>query len=338
VLTNARGEVLRRVLYKPYGEALLPAEPSPNGVPEFGFTGQRFEGGLGIYDYGARFYDPTLGRFLQPDEIVQDPFNPQSLNRFSYVLNSPVNLVDPTGNQSAGYYGETGGPFPQPTGWIDPGISPYASFPGGSRGPGSGPLRHLPMDPASVSARQEAADRIAQWVENHSWQMKRTSSQPTQQLPKLTIPDLQTGDVLLTGDGGLARYLKGTGEYGHAAIVLEARGESLTVLSSDNQGVYIRDNTYSGVGGRSFDVFRVPGINQADLRAYSENLFTGGGLEQYFGDEGANVCSSVCARALEAARGPRVDRSLGGVVTPQSLGRVLGPPIGQVYVPLRSLP
>jgi hypothetical protein len=64
VLTNARGEVLRRVLYKPFGEALLPAEPSPNGVPEFGFTGQRFEAGVGIYDYGARFYDPALGRFL----------------------------------------------------------------------------------------------------------------------------------------------------------------------------------------------------------------------------------------------------------------------------------
>ena len=78
VLTNARGEVLRRVLYQPYGEALLPAEPSPNGVPEFGFTRQRFEAGQGIYDYGARFYAPALGRFLQPDALVKVPSIPRA--------------------------------------------------------------------------------------------------------------------------------------------------------------------------------------------------------------------------------------------------------------------
>jgi large repetitive protein len=33
------------------------------------FTGQRWEASLGLYDYRARFYDPTLGRFLQPDPI-----------------------------------------------------------------------------------------------------------------------------------------------------------------------------------------------------------------------------------------------------------------------------
>jgi RHS repeat-associated protein len=37
------------------------------------FTGQRWEASLGLYDYRARFYDPTLGRFLQPDPIVPEP-------------------------------------------------------------------------------------------------------------------------------------------------------------------------------------------------------------------------------------------------------------------------
>jgi RHS repeat-associated protein len=56
----------------------------------------------GIYDYGARWYDPELGRFLQPDSIVPEPFNPQSLNRYSYVMNDPVNRVDPTGQLKIG--------------------------------------------------------------------------------------------------------------------------------------------------------------------------------------------------------------------------------------------
>jgi hypothetical protein len=38
-----------------------------------------------------------LGRFIQPDSIVPEPGNPQSLNRYSYVLNNPLRYTDPTG-------------------------------------------------------------------------------------------------------------------------------------------------------------------------------------------------------------------------------------------------
>ena len=54
--------------------------------------------GLGIYDYGARFYSPKLGRFLSADTIVPNVHNPQDLNRFSYVLNNPIRYNDPTGH------------------------------------------------------------------------------------------------------------------------------------------------------------------------------------------------------------------------------------------------
>jgi RHS repeat-associated protein len=55
-------------------------------------------GAGGIYDYGARFYDPALGRFLQPDASVPDPLSPQSLDRYSYVRNNPLGRIDPTGS------------------------------------------------------------------------------------------------------------------------------------------------------------------------------------------------------------------------------------------------
>jgi RHS repeat-associated protein len=92
VLTNTEGTELARVLYKPFGETV------EGTAPEFGFTGQRFEGSFGIYDYGARFYDPELGRFLNADSEIPEAGDPQSLNRYSYVRNNPVNRVDPTGN------------------------------------------------------------------------------------------------------------------------------------------------------------------------------------------------------------------------------------------------
>jgi hypothetical protein len=46
----------------------------------------------------ARFYSPYINRFIQPDSIVPNPSNPQSLNRFSYVYNNPVRFNDPTGH------------------------------------------------------------------------------------------------------------------------------------------------------------------------------------------------------------------------------------------------
>jgi len=55
---------------------------------------------LGLYFYRARWYDPALGRFTQPDTIVPKPENPQAYNRYSYVYNNPLRYVDPTGHFS----------------------------------------------------------------------------------------------------------------------------------------------------------------------------------------------------------------------------------------------
>jgi RHS repeat-associated protein len=61
------------------------------------FTGQEKDQETGLYYYGARYYDPAVGRFISPDSIVSDPINPQSLNRYTYVLNNPLRYTDPTG-------------------------------------------------------------------------------------------------------------------------------------------------------------------------------------------------------------------------------------------------
>jgi len=55
-----------------------------------------------LYYYGARWYDPYISRFTQPDTIVPDPADPQGYNRFSYVNNNPLNLIDPSGHGPTG--------------------------------------------------------------------------------------------------------------------------------------------------------------------------------------------------------------------------------------------
>jgi hypothetical protein len=55
----------------------------------------------------ARFFVPGIGRFASADTIVPDPANPQSLNRYAYSLNNPVNYVDPSGHYAANVNGSS---------------------------------------------------------------------------------------------------------------------------------------------------------------------------------------------------------------------------------------
>ncbi len=97
--------ILSQHTYRSFGETV--PDGGQNYTPEYGFTGQRFDEELEIYDYGARWYDPAFGRFLQPDALVPDPLDPQSFNPYTYVLNDPVNRIDPTGNLTITTYGGT---------------------------------------------------------------------------------------------------------------------------------------------------------------------------------------------------------------------------------------
>ena len=100
------------------------------------FTGQRRDATIGLYDYNARWYDPALGRFVQPDPLVPDPGNPQALNRYTYVYNNPLRYTDPTGRCAES---GLGGPLIS-VGCDESGIGRYSesgfiSFYGGEAGP-----------------------------------------------------------------------------------------------------------------------------------------------------------------------------------------------------------
>ncbi len=62
-----------------------------------GYTGHEQLDDSGLIHMNGRIYDPELGRMLSPDPFVQVPEYSQNFNRYSYVMNNPLNLTDPSG-------------------------------------------------------------------------------------------------------------------------------------------------------------------------------------------------------------------------------------------------
>jgi RHS repeat-associated protein len=80
------------VNYLPFGETRAGNVPTDKL-----FTGQRLDS-TGLYYYGARYYNPIIGRFLSPDGVSPDLNNPQSFNKYAYCFNNPLKYNDPTGH------------------------------------------------------------------------------------------------------------------------------------------------------------------------------------------------------------------------------------------------
>ncbi len=95
VTANSSGAQISKLLYRPWGETRYSSGSTPT---TWRFTGQREDATIGLYYFNARYLDPQLGRFTQPDTIVPEPGNPQALNRYSYVTNRPTIAIDPTGH------------------------------------------------------------------------------------------------------------------------------------------------------------------------------------------------------------------------------------------------
>ncbi|MFH1231474.1 MAG: RHS repeat-associated core domain-containing protein [Planctomycetota bacterium] len=121
VVTDENGNQAQYCEYTPYGTLARnePVNPKTRSPVHHYFTGKELDS-TGLYFYGARYYDPEIGRFITADTIVQSPYDPQSLNRYSYCRNNPINYVDPSGHswwksvknffsKWGGLFGMTGG-------------------------------------------------------------------------------------------------------------------------------------------------------------------------------------------------------------------------------------
>jgi RHS repeat-associated protein len=104
-LTDNLGSVLRVIdssgvavnsySYDPFG---VTTSSSAGVAQPFGYTGAHTNPATGLLHLGARYYDPTLGRFTQPDPSRQET------NDYLYAGGTPINHVDPTGESLKPFY------------------------------------------------------------------------------------------------------------------------------------------------------------------------------------------------------------------------------------------
>ncbi|MCC7309115.1 MAG: hypothetical protein IT173_16255 [Acidobacteria bacterium] len=108
VTTNERGVVVNRRDFMPFGEEINGVGGRTTGL-NYGsdsvrqkFTGYERDNESALDFAQARYYNSSHGRFTSVDPYTpsQKVSNPQSLNRYSYVLNDPLNSVDPSGLMS----------------------------------------------------------------------------------------------------------------------------------------------------------------------------------------------------------------------------------------------
>jgi RHS repeat-associated protein len=110
-LSSTAGALANNYTYDSFGKLTASTGSLTNSLR---YTGREFDVEIGLYFYRARYYDPSVGKFLNEDPIRFLG----GMNLYRFTSNDPANMIDPTGFCPCG-----GGPSAQSkywTGWGDP--------------------------------------------------------------------------------------------------------------------------------------------------------------------------------------------------------------------------
>jgi RHS repeat-associated protein len=93
VVVDSDGDLINHVTYDSFGN--ITAQTNPTAYFRFGYTGREVDTETGLMYYRSRYFDSTNGLFISEDAIG---FLAGDVNLYRYVLNSPLNFVDPSGH------------------------------------------------------------------------------------------------------------------------------------------------------------------------------------------------------------------------------------------------
>jgi RHS repeat-associated protein len=91
--SNSSASIIEINNYSPTGEIT-----SGGNKSKYTYEGKEYDKTTGMTDYNFRMYQSSTMQFTQPDSIIQNTFDPQSLNRYAFERNNPIKNTDPTGH------------------------------------------------------------------------------------------------------------------------------------------------------------------------------------------------------------------------------------------------
>ncbi|RIE03934.1 polymorphic toxin-type HINT domain-containing protein [Cohnella faecalis] len=94
-IVDTAGVVKNSYKYDEWGNIDTQSETVDN---MFKYAGEMYDKETGLYYLRARYYDPSIGRFISKDSYEGDLANPLTLNLYTYVYNNPMMYLDPSGN------------------------------------------------------------------------------------------------------------------------------------------------------------------------------------------------------------------------------------------------
>jgi len=158
---QASGTASALYTYGPFGE------PDVDAGVRFRFTGQQYLSELGLSYFKARFYSPSLGRFLQTDPVGHT----DELNLHTYANNDPINATDPTGESpmhlAAAVVGGVGGVlFQAGADLVTWKLSSRGDYAGALVGGAAGGAAAVTCGPACAGAVGSAASSVTRQLVN----------------------------------------------------------------------------------------------------------------------------------------------------------------------------
>ena len=95
LITAADGSVVENTFYSPYGEIISGGKNS-----RYGYEGKEYDSLTEDIDFKSRKYEPDIPIYGKPDILIENPYDPQYLNRYLFERGNPLNKIDPTGHQT----------------------------------------------------------------------------------------------------------------------------------------------------------------------------------------------------------------------------------------------